>query len=71
MKDTLHDMLVLPKYYKHIFYHLFQYNWTTYIQSMVYLAEDNVTINETEPVILVAPKYYKHIFEILENEDKR
>ena len=65
------DILVAPKFYKHILYHLLQYNWTTYIQSMVNLAEDNVTINETEPVILVAPKYYKHIFEILENEDKR
>ena len=44
-----------PKYYKHIFYHSLQNNWTTYIQSMVNLAEDNVTINETEPVILIAP----------------
>ena len=29
---------------------------------MVNLAEDNVTINKSEPVILVVPNYYKHIF---------
>ena len=46
-----------PKYYKHIFYHLLQNNWTTYIKCMIKMSEENVTINETEPVILVAPKY--------------
>ena len=51
-----HVILAAPKYYKHISYHLLQYNWTTYILSTVDLEEDNVTINETEPDILVAPK---------------
>ena len=42
-----------PKYYKHIFYHLMQNNWTTYIKSMINLVEDQ------------EPKYYKHIFDHL------
>lgn len=51
--------------------HVFQFNWLSYVQSMIDLGEDNVTINETEPVILVAPKYYEKIFEVLTNETRR
>ena len=46
----------------HTLIHLFWYNWTSYTQCMANLAEDNVTMNEAEPVILVTTKCYNTYF---------
>ncbi|XP_060583095.1 neprilysin-1-like [Ruditapes philippinarum] len=46
-------------------------NWHELIQGIMGLAEENITIEKSEPIILTVPKYYKEIFKVLEQQEVR
>jgi hypothetical protein len=46
-------------------------NWHELIQGIMGLAEENITIEKSEPIILTVPKYYKEIFNVLKQQEVR
>ena len=46
-------------------------NWYELIQGIMGIAEENITIERSEPIILTVTNYYKEIFKILQGQDVR
>ncbi|KAL3861454.1 hypothetical protein ACJMK2_007488, partial [Sinanodonta woodiana] len=48
-----------------------QFNWLEYLQRIVDLGDNNVTLHENEYVVLMTPGYYTQLFNLLNKYSKR